>query len=122
MTRPPRPKGWRLIPVLPLFIGIVGWASGQLWLTWLALPMGLVAVVYVLRIETSSPPAAAPTPAASPEAMENVSSVSACVGLAVDDWGEVAELVRAVAPRESCSGRPGESRWCAGRIRAAQGW
>ncbi len=107
MTRPPRPKGWRLIPLLPLFIGIVGWASGQLWLTWLALPLGLVAVVYVFWIETSSPPAAAPTRPAALKATENESSVSACVGLAVADWGDVAELVRAVAPQGELLGEAG---------------
>src|SRR5437660_1921742 len=109
MTRPTRPKGfkWRLIPLAPLVIGIVGWASGQLWLTWLALPLGLLAVYYVFWLETSLPSAAGPVAAVPAKAVENESSVSACVGLAVGDWDDVAALVQAVAPLGEVLGEAG---------------
>ena len=95
-----------LIPLLPLIVGVVGWAFGQLWLTWLAIPLAVVAVL-VLAWSEAGVPLERSTPAASPSPPRAESSISACVGLAVGDWGEVAELVQAIAPLGEVLGEAG---------------
>src|SRR5712692_5875674 len=96
-----RPKWliWPVISLIPLVVGVVGWASGQLWLAWLAIPLGVVAVLMVVWIATkTTSPATAPSSVASPAPPPHESSLAGGVGLAVVDNDALAALVRAVVP------------------------
>ncbi len=101
MAKLRRPKWltWPVISLTPLFVGVVGWASGQLWLAWLAIPLGVVAVLMVFWIATeTTSPATAQSSVESPVPPPHESSLAACVGLAAADNDALAALVRAVAP------------------------
>jgi hypothetical protein len=95
-----------LVALLPLIVGLVGWASGQLWLTWLAIPIAFFAVISVMWTagDISSAPTTAPSASASPPESPRESSISACVGLAVADSVELAKLLRKLAPQGAVLG------------------
>ena len=96
-----------LVALVPLLLGLVGWASGQVWLTWLAIPIAFFVVMRIIWTagDISSVPTTVPLASDSPPVSARESSISACVGLAVADWVEVAELVRAVAPQGAVLGQ-----------------
>lgn len=93
--------------LLPLLAGLAGWASGQLWLTWLAIPLAFFVAIGVMRTtgDASTPPTTAPSHSASPPLPPRESSISACVGLAVADGVELAELVSSVAGQGAVLGQ-----------------
>src|SRR5712691_11371822 len=96
-VRRPKWLTWPMISLIPLVLGIVGWASGQLWLAWLAIPLGVVAVLIVMWIATeATSPATGPSSVASPAPPSHESSLAGCVGLAAVDNDALAALVRAV--------------------------
>src|SRR5712692_7961271 len=83
------PRRWLsclAIALLPLTLVIASWASGQLWLVWLAIPFALLAVsIAAWNASHVSRRATAPAVTDSPIPAPPESSPAACIGLAVAD-------------------------------------